>query len=75
MLIFVLFIYRIKKYNNRLSYQAMSSPRSQSQLGIATLILPLCPVFTLHFGLCLRQLPHLFEAKSRTGNHVSSGMN
>ena len=43
---------------NRLSYQAMSSTRSQSRLCAATLISSLCSVFTFHFGLCLCQSPH-----------------
>ena len=30
---------------------------------------------TFHFGHCLCQSPHLLEAKSHTGNHVSSGIN
>ena len=32
---------------------------NQSQLCIATLISSPCSVFTFHFGLCLRQSPHL----------------
>ena len=44
------------QWSNRQSYQAMSSTRSQNQLCTAT---PICSVLTFHFGLCLRQLPHL----------------
>ena len=58
------------KRSNRLSYQAMSSSHSQSQLCRATPISSLCSVFMFHFSLCSRQSPHLLEAKSRTGNHV-----
>ena len=32
-------------------------------------------MLTFHFGHCLCQSPHFFEAKSHTGNHVSSGIN
>ena len=53
----------------------MSSTRTQSQLCTATPISSLYPVFTFHFGHCFHQSPHLLEAKSRTGNHVSSRMN
>ena len=45
--------------SNRLSYQAMSSTRTQSQLCTATPISSRCPVFTFHFGHCLRESPHL----------------
>ena len=61
--------------SNRPSYHAMSSSRSKSQLCVATPISSLCSVFTFHFGLSLRHLAHLPQVKSRTGNHVSSGMN
>ena len=44
---------------NRLSYQAMFSTRSQSQLCTATPISSLFPVVTFHIGLWLRQSPHL----------------
>ena len=57
---------------NRLSYQAMGSSHSQSQLWRATRISSLCSVLTFHFSLCSRQSPHLLEAKSRTGNHVAA---
>ena len=53
----------------------MSSTRSQSQLCTATPISSLFSVLTLHFGLWHRQCPDFRQAKSRTGNHVSSGMN
>ena len=49
--------------SNWLSYQAMSSTRSQSQLCTATPISSLCSVFTFHFSLCLRQSPHLLFFK------------
>ena len=39
--------------SNRLSYQAMSSTRTQSQLCTAPPISSLCSVFTFHFGHCL----------------------
>ena len=45
--------------SHQLSYQAMSSTCTQSQLCTATPISSLCSVFTFHFGHCLRQLPHL----------------
>ena len=32
-------------------------------------------MLTFHFGHCLCQSPHLLEAKSHRGNHVSSGIN
>ena len=35
-----------------------SDARSQSQLCKATLVSSLCSVFTFHFGLCERNLPH-----------------
>ena len=41
-----------------MSYQTMSSTRTQSQLYTATPISSLCPVFTFHFGNCLLQSPH-----------------
>ena len=60
--------------SNRPSYQAMSPIRTESQLCTATPISSLFSVFTFHFSYCLRQSPHLLEAKSRTSNHISSGM-
>ena len=60
--------------SNRPNYQAMSPTRTESQLCTATPISSLCSVFTFHFGYCLRQSPHLLEAKPRTSNHVSSRM-
>ena len=61
--------------SKRQSYHTMSLTRSQSQLCAVTPISSLCSEFIFHFGLCLRQLPHLPQVNSRTGNHVSSGMN
>ena len=48
---------------------------SQIELCTVTPISSLCSVFTFYFRLCLCQSQHLFQAKSCTGNHVSSGMN
>ena len=45
--------------SNQLSYQAMSSTCSQSQLCTATPISSLCSVLTFHFGPCLRQTTDL----------------
>ena len=56
--------------SNRLSYQARSSTRTQSQLCTDTPISSLCSVFTFHFSLCLCQSPHLLQVKSRRGNPV-----
>ena len=52
----------------------MSLIWTQNQFCTATLIPSLCSVFTFHFDYCLPQSPHSLEVKSRTGNHVSSGM-
>ena len=56
--------------SNWMSYQTVNLTRCHTHLFTATPISSLCSVFTLHFGLCLRQLPHVLLAKSRTGNHV-----
>ena len=53
----------------------MSSTCTQSQLCTATPISCLCPLFTFHFSHCFRLWSHLLSAKSRRGNHVSSGTN
>ena len=45
--------------SNWLSYEAMSSTRTQSQLSTATPSSSLCSLFTFHFGRFLRQSPHL----------------
>ena len=60
---------------NWLTYQAMISTRSQSQLCTATPISSHCSVLMVHFGFFLRQAQHLLQAKSRTGNYVSSWIN
>ena len=59
----------------RVSYYAMGSTPTHSQLLKATPIVRLLLVFTVLFGHCLRQSPHLLSAKSLTANHVGSGMN
>ena len=45
---------------NRLSYQAVNSTCTQSQLCRAIPISSLCSVFTLYFGHCLCELSHLY---------------
>ena len=60
-------------HSNWLSYQAMSSTRSQSQFWAGTPISFLCLVFKFHFRLCLHQAWHLLEVDSHTGNNVSTG--
>ena len=50
----------------------MISTRTLSQLFTATPISLYCSLFTFHFGYCLRQSPHLLQAKSRTSNHMSA---
>ena len=59
------------RLSNPLSYQAVSSTRTQIQLYTATPISFPCSLFTIRFGHCLRQSPHLLQAKLRTGNHVN----
>ena len=52
----------------------MRSTQTQRKFCTATAISSLCSVFIFLFCYCLLQWPHLLEAKSRTGNHASSGM-
>ena len=56
--------------NNCLSYQAMSSTRTQSQLCTATPV-SLFVQCQVHFDCSLRQSPRLFQWKYSWGNHMS----
>ena len=58
--------------SNRLSYQTMSSTRTQSQLCTAAPISSLYSMFT--FRLLPSPVTTIAFNKSRIGNHVSSGM-